>query len=157
MVLVLGIVEASLEILGIGIGVNKMVLLRCGPYYTYVLLLLNLCSQFLHLPLLWTTMQRRKICFEIYPWWCCFENSDQPWSQKMHQYWKCILPMYTCGDAHWCTVIVSLIQRNKSKILTHSDFWKSMFQLYCKGVKSLKLDDPFLSWKNHLQHHPIDK
>ena len=32
MVLVLGIVRASLEILGIGIGVKKAVLLRSAPY-----------------------------------------------------------------------------------------------------------------------------
>ena len=32
MVLVLGIVKASLEILGIGIGVKKVVLLMSGPH-----------------------------------------------------------------------------------------------------------------------------
>ena len=44
MVLVLGIVKASLEILGIGIGVKKVVLLMSGSYLEYA------SSTFQHLP-----------------------------------------------------------------------------------------------------------
>ena len=38
MVLVLGIVKASLEVLGIGIGVKKVVLLMSGLYYYSILM-----------------------------------------------------------------------------------------------------------------------
>ena len=49
MVLVLGIVKASLEILGIGIGVQKVVLLRSAIklFYVYVLFLC-ICTQLMN-------------------------------------------------------------------------------------------------------------